>query len=139
STEPKQDSMYSDSAVIPIRELLGIADNVLDMTGLEEPAFIAELRTVYQELTEANWVDEMLERFAQEEHLLTEEQRLSLAIEHALKTNDEPIISRAAQRLVRDHRNDLQQNIKTVSGVIVAEAYNQVIDGGEADQQKQAA
>lgn len=94
---------------------------------------------MYQELTETNWVDEMLELFAEEEHLLTEEQRLALAIERALKANDEPIISRAAQRLVRDHRNDLQQNIKTVSGVIVAEAYSQVIDSGEADQQEQVA
>lgn len=139
STKAQQDSMYSDSMVIPIRELLGIADSVLELTGLEEPAVIAELRTVYQELTETNWVDEMLELFAEEEHLLTEEQRLALAIERALKANDEPIISRAAQRLVRDHRNDLQQNIKTVSGVIVAEAYSQVIDSGEADQQEQVA
>ncbi|NWN87052.1 MAG: ATP-binding protein [Micrococcaceae bacterium] len=132
---------YRASRVQTIMELLELTDTVVELTGLEEPATITELRAVADELTEENWIDDMLDSLAQHDHTLTVEQRLAMAIDELTKSRRERIVSPEASqtffRIDNSHRST-DEKLQMVSGMVVSQAYHQLLGDEEENTQRTA-
>lgn len=125
---------YRTSRVQTIIELLELTDTVVELTGLEEPSTVTELRSAVDELTEENWIDDMLDSLAQHDHTLTVEQRLAMAIDELTKSPRERIISPEASqtffRIDSSYRST-DEKLQMVSGMVVSQAYNQLLGGDQ--------
>lgn len=134
--EHDPDSRYRESLMAPIGDFLKTTDDVVALTGLEEPAIVTELRTAYEELTDTDWIDEVVELLAAVEHSLTVDQRLSMAIDEAMSNSGESVLSLEARRLANNYRHyNSHANLELISGLVVAEAYDQLMsdDSDEAE------
>lgn len=135
STSPHRFS-YFRTVTQAMLSLLEAHDAVVELTGLEELAEIAEIRKVAQELTEDDWIDNMVASVDAQDQILTAEQQLDLAIDRAVTHQQQRVVSAEAAQLANKFTSSSgdKEDRKIIAGMIVNLAYDHLM----ADSQESA-